>query len=422
MIRWILDRNWLSISLYSSVLFLISAGIELINQNYLGLFFSVTLGVATLLSRKLAWVSIALLPVASYLLASYSAAPVISAIQLAGVIVLIAVFGKDLQRVMSTVSALVSAVLIGLVLGYQGSFLGQLLGFQASTEFVRLNSFLIVLGLVVFLFSLSAVLGRLLFIRLEHIGTPLDKAFSSIRAGKLRLEIAKQNERLEIAKDLSELLVQRISAVVSVTEGGRYAIVSDPTAANRVLERAYEASRSAQSELRRLYDYLNSAIISDVASFRISDLDELAVAYRELGFNTVISQQGDSFGLNEGMELCVYKIVFESLQNVKKHAPVGTQISVDFLWVEDGLQILIKDNGLETINRQKAELGDIVEGYSATEDFDSLVEEFDGATLAVLRDRAAIYKGRIEATKVAGVGFTLSAIFPNLKSLAIQDF
>ncbi len=421
MIRWILDRNWLSISLYSAVLFLFSAGLELVNQNYLGLVFSAILGISTFLSRKLTWVSVGLLPVAAYLLAIFSSVPAISTLQVAGVIVLIAVFGTDLQRVISAASAFVSALLIGLIVGYQGSFLGNILGFEATTEFVRLNAFLIVFGLAVLLFSFSAVLGRLLYIRLEHIGTPLDKAFSSIRSGKLRLEIAKQNERLEIAKDLSELLVQRISAVVSVTEGGRYAIVSDPTVANRVLERAYEASRSAQSELRRLYDYLNSAIISDVASFRISDLDELAVAYRELGFNTVISQQGDSFGLNEGMELCVYKIVFESLQNVKKHSPVGTQISVDFLWVEDGLQILIKDNGIETANRQKAAIGEIVEGYTAKDDLDSLVEEFDGATLAALRDRAAIYKGRIEATKVAGVGFTLSAIFPNLKSLAIQD-
>jgi signal transduction histidine kinase len=165
---------------------------------------------------------------------------------------------------------------------------------------------------------------------------------------------------------------------------------------------------------------LNSAIISDVASFKIDDLNELAVAYRELGFNTVISSQGESFRLNAGMELCVYKIVFEALQNVRKHAPVGTEVGVDFLWVEDGLQVLVKDNGIEVANRQKQALGEVVEGYDANEDFETLVSEFDGATLAALRDRAAIYKGRIEASRVAGVGFTLSAIFPNLKSLAAQ--
>jgi signal transduction histidine kinase len=115
------------------------------------------------------------------------------------------------------------------------------------------------------------------------------------------------------------------------------------------------------------------------------------------------------------MELCVYKIVYESITNVRKHAPVGTEISIDFLWVEDGLQVLIKDNGEETVNRNKAALGELVEGYTATEDLQALTSEFDGATLAALRDRAKIYGGRIEASKVPGVGFTVSAIFPNLK-------
>jgi hypothetical protein len=68
-----------------------------------------------------------------------------------------------------------------------------------------------------------------------------------------------------------------------------------------------------------------------------------------------------------------------------------------------------------------AGLGEVVEGYGVEEDLDGLVSEFDGATLAALRDRAAIYKGRIEATKVPGVGFTLSAIFPSLKSLTLQE-
>ena len=65
-------------------------------------------------------------------------------------------------------------------------------------------------------------------------------------------------------------------------------------------------------------------------------------------------------------------------------------------------------------------MGELVEGYSAQDDFESLVAEIDGATLAALRDRAAIYNGRIEATSVPGVGFTLSAIFPHLKSLASE--
>lgn len=411
MIRWILDRKWLSISLYSAMVFAISAGVELIRQNYLGLSFSVTAALALLASRRFTWFSIMLGPVASYLVVFGSSEIVLSVTIIAAVSFAIALFGNAHQRLFLVFSNLVSTFVLGFYLGY----------WHADTEFLRVKSLLEVVGLVGLSLALAHSLGRLAFLRVQHIGSPLDKAYSTITSGKLRLEIAKQNERLGIAKDLSELLVQKISSVVSVTEGGRYAVVSDPAAASRILERSHEAGRAAQAELRRLYDYLNSAIISDVASFRISDLNDLAVAYRELGFNAVISEQGESFPLNEGVELCIYKIVFESLKNVRKHAPLGTEVGIDFLWVEDGLQILVKDNGIEVQNRQKAALGELVEGYDVHEDLESLVNEFDGATLAALRDRAAIYKGRIEATKVPGVGFTLSAIFPNLRSLAIQE-
>jgi signal transduction histidine kinase len=299
--------------------------------------------------------------------------------------------------------------------GYLREFLVHYLDKSLSAEALRTQS---MFGVGVFVFgtwALAYLAGRMAYLRIEHIGGPRDRAKNALNESRLRLEISKQNERLEIAKDLSELLVQRINAIVSVTEGGRYAVRTDPAVAQRVFERTYDASREAQTELRRLYDYLNSAIFSDVVMFKISDLQEIAVSLREFGYNTVISEHGESFALNDGMELCVYKIVYESITNVRKHAPVGTEISIDFLWVEDGLQVLIKDNGEEVANRNKAALGELVEGYTATEDLEALTSEFDGATLAALRDRARIYAGRIEASKVPGVGFTVSAIFPNLK-------
>ena len=418
MIRWILDRNWLPIILFSAMITLFSAGAELINNHFFGLFFTSALVIALVLSRKLGLVSIVILPFASYLLASYASLPLLQVFFLALVVFLTSVFGSRLVRRLNIVSALISAALLAWLLGFNGNLIQNLTGSQSVSESVKVNALLIVLTASSFLFLLSASTGRLTYLKIEHIGSPRDQAIQKISGDRLRLEVSKQNERLGIAKDLSELLVQKISAAVSVTEGGVYAIKADPMAADRVLVRALAASRDAQSELRRLYDYLNSSIFSELATFKISDLEALSIAYRELGYNTVIEEQGTSFRLNEGMELCVYKIVFESLQNVRKHAPLGTEISISFLWVEDGLQILIKDNGIELANREKQSIGELVEGYSANDDLDALVTEFDGATLAALRDRAAIYNGRIEATKVPGVGFTLSAIFPHLKSLA----
>jgi len=421
MISWILNRNWLSVILFSLMITCFSAGFELVSGQYLGLLFSASLLCAILPIRHLTSVSLALVPISTLLLILFSGTPLIASVLLAVVFALIAAFGSRLHRSVNLVLALISSVSIAWFMGYEGSLVTDLVSGSGSSELVRVNSFLLLFGLTIGFFGIAALGGRLAFIKIEHIGSPKDRAIQLVSGDRLRLEIAKQNERLEIAKDLSELLVQKVSGVVSVTEGGRYALQADPAVADRVLQRAHDAARDAQSELRRLFDYLNTSIFSELATFKISDLQNLTVAYRELGYNTVLEEQGTAFALNDGMELCVYKIVFESLQNVRKHSPVGTQISVSFLWVEDGLQILVKDNGIETVNREKQALGELIQGYSVQDDLDALVFEFDGATLASLKDRAAIYGGRIEATKVPGVGFTLSAIFPHLKSLAAES-
>ena len=420
MISWILNRNWLSVIVFSLMITFFSSGFELLSGDYLGLIYSVSLLCAILPVRHNAWMSLVLIGVSTSFLILFSSTQLIGSLLLGVVFALVAAFGKRTVRLINLVLAAISAAAIAWFLGYEGSLVADMVG-SASSELVRVNSFIIVFSMVFGIFGIAALGGRLAYLKIEHIGSPRDRAVQLISGERLRLEIAKQNERLEIAKDLSELLVQKVSGVVSVTEGGRYALQADPSVADRVLQRAHDSARDAQSELRRLFDYLNSSIFSELATFKISDLQALTVAYRELGYNTVIEEQGSAFALNDGMELCVYKIVFESLQNVRKHSPVGTQVSVSFLWVEDGLQILVKDNGIETVNREKETLGELVEGYSVQDDLEALVFEFDGATLAALKDRAAIYGGRIEATKVPGVGFTLSAIFPNLKSLAAEN-
>ncbi|CAB4544017.1 MAG: hypothetical protein F2529_03520 [Actinobacteria bacterium] len=418
MIRWILDRNWLSLILVSTMIALFSSGSELINGNIIGSVFTAVLAILLVTSRKFAWLSILLFLPATYLMLSLSSTPMLQTVFLAVGLFLIAIFGNRVVRVANLILAIVSACLIGWYLGYEKHLPAALLGASSSAEVIRVNSMLITLFATVALFLLAVALGRLAFIRIQHVGTPLDQAVQRVSAESLRIEVDTQNERLEIAKDLTGLLVQKISAVVSVTEGGVYAIKSDPSSAQRVLDKSLESARDAQGELRRLYDFLNSSVFSESATFKIADLRELCIAFRELGYNAVIEEQGESFPLNDGMELCVYKIAFEALQNVRKHAPVGTEISINFLWVEDGLQVLVKDNGIEFATRAAQQLGELVDGYSTEDDLEALVTEFDGSTLAVLRERAAIYGGRIEATKVPGVGFTLSAIFPNLKSLA----
>jgi signal transduction histidine kinase len=150
---------------------------------------------------------------------------------------------------------------------------------------------------------------------------------------------------------------------------------------------------------------------------KLDDLEPLVVAYRELGFNINLRHEGPRFELSEGAELAIYRIAFDALENVRKHAPPATDVTVDFSWTDAGLQLLVKDNGTEVANRGLS-IAEIA--YSAEEDRKALTEDIRGAGITAMSERAALYQGSVEATRVPGVGFTVSAIFPRLKELSLE--
>jgi signal transduction histidine kinase len=206
--------------------------------------------------------------------------------------------------------------------------------------------------------------------------------------------------------------------VVSLAEGAKFASKRDPDSAIRSLDRIESSAQSAQSELRKLYDLLQKGADLSAAPPNIEDLGQLMVLMRELGYNANISVDGEPFTINEGAQLCVYRIVFEALENVKKNSVIGADVTVDFYWTAEGLQILVKDNGIEAARRAKVASAEDLIGYTVEDDVDALVKPITGATLNAIKERASLYEGNIEVTKVPGVGFTLSAMFPHLKAVA----
>jgi signal transduction histidine kinase len=296
-------------------------------------------------------------------------------------------------------------------------------GLELLNDGGRWIGFLLGLALVTSVSTLFWLLGRLAATRFTYVGTSQDKAVARREQASLAIQIAEQNERLDIARDISELIIQKITAVISLAEGGTYATKADASAGLRSLERVAHSARDAHTELRRLYDMLHREHTVSAAPPGLADLNPLMIAYREFGYNASIRHEGPRFQVNEGAELTIFKIVFDALENIKQHTPVGTDVTVDFSWVDEGLQVLVKDNGIEVSNRAVVALGlegeDVLaEGYTAEDDLKALVEPITGPGFTAMRERAAIYGGSVEVTKVAGVGYTISAIFPRLREYA----
>jgi signal transduction histidine kinase len=87
------------------------------------------------------------------------------------------------------------------------------------------------------------------------------------------------------------------------------------------------------------------------------------------------------------------------------------------MWHESALQVVIKDNGEETARNQNQDLT----GYSVQDDQKALVERPVGAGLTNMQERAALYEGTMDFVRVPGVGFTVSAAFPNIKKFAEEN-
>jgi signal transduction histidine kinase len=79
--------------------------------------------------------------------------------------------------------------------------------------------------------------------------------------------------------------------------------------------------------------------------------------------------------------------------------------------------MVIKDNGEETLRNQTKD----TTGYSVQDDQKSLVERPVGAGLTNMQERAALYEGTMDFVRVPGVGFTVSAAFPNIKKFAEEN-
>lgn len=419
MIQWIRENKWLPTVFLGAALFLMLGGIDVAMYGYVAFIPAFIYASATVVARALPWLSIILITGAEATQVLLGLPPQASSISVSVTLFVAAAFAEAVLRRWLLVAAIALASAVAWLFGYGPYATFGDVGIKLDPDFLPFAVAISAVSVVGWL-CLSWTLGRMAFVRFVHVGSPLDRALTLLTQARLNLELAKQNERVDIARDLTELLVQRIAAVLSLTEGGSYAVRQDPEAAARALSRATESAKAAQLELRRLYDLLHTSRIGAGVSSRISDIDALIIAYREFGFNAELRTEGEAFVLDEGAELCLYKIVFESMENIRKHCPQGTSITVDFSWVTEGLQVLIKDNGIEVANRSRAALGELVEGYDVSDDVDALVSQIDGATLGALRERAALYEGNVEATLVPGVGFTVSAIFPTLRAVMEQ--
>ncbi len=197
-------------------------------------------------------------------------------------------------------------------------------------------------------------------------------------------------ERARIARELHDAIAHNVSMMV-LQAGAERRVLDDKDGTTReVLGTIERIGRGALTEMRRLVGMLRSDASEPLAPQPgIDDLPTLVGQVREAGLPVQFQVEGERRELPVGIELSAYRIVQEALTNALKHAGEA-QASVRVHYRADSLELEIVDDG----------------GGAA-----ALVSS-GGHGLVGMRERVALYGGRLDAGRRPSGGFAVRVLLP----------
>jgi signal transduction histidine kinase len=197
-------------------------------------------------------------------------------------------------------------------------------------------------------------------------------------------------ERARIARELHDAIAHNVSMMVVQAGAERRVLEGERGPTRDVLETIERIGRGALTEMRRLVGMLRSDAGDPLAPQPgLNDLPILVTQVREAGLPVELHVDGEPRELPVGIELSAYRIVQEALTNALKHAGEA-HASVRVHYGAESLELEIVDDG-----------GGAAAPVSS-----------GGHGLVGMRERVALYGGRLDAGRRPSGGFAVRVLLP----------
>jgi signal transduction histidine kinase len=225
----------------------------------------------------------------------------------------------------------------------------------------------------------------------------VELAAKAARLEREREEQAREavtDERARIARDLHDVVAHGVSVMVIQAAAARRVAGTDREAARGAMGAARSAGRDALVEMRRMVGVLRRGDeeLDGSGPPGLGALGALAARARSAGLPVELRVEGEPGPLSSGADIAAYRVVPEALTNALKHAgPAHARVAVRYLG--DGVDIEVSDTGAGP-GGARASLGG------------------GGHGLVGMRERVALYGGRVEAGRKRGGGFAVRAHIP----------
>jgi signal transduction histidine kinase len=194
-------------------------------------------------------------------------------------------------------------------------------------------------------------------------------------------------ERARIARELHDVVAHAISVIVLQARGARHA---EGAERDEALDAIEATGASALAEMRRLLHILreDDEAVALAPQPSLDGLDHLVAQVRDAGLPVELRVEGERRPLPPGVDVSAYRIVQEALTNALKHAgPARARVSIRY--DEDALELEIADTGAGSGNGSGG-----------------------GHGLAGMRERVAVFGGRLDSGPRTEGGYTVRARLP----------
>lgn len=172
------------------------------------------------------------------------------------------------------------------------------------------------------------------------------QAAQAERLRELDARTAAHNERLRLARELHDVVANRLSAVAMRITAAGHVRRLPATSESDVLDEIGEEIDTALGELRSVLGALRSdrGGADTAAPPSLKNVEELADSARRAGTEVKIVVNGTPVSLPSMLDLTAYRILQEALANVSRHArPPCATLTVDYR--PDGVHLRVDDEG-----------------------------------------------------------------------------
>jgi signal transduction histidine kinase len=242
--------------------------------------------------------------------------------------------------------------------------------------------------------STSATFGVVTAVVMVLVRVAVGGRDRQLRLAEREREVAAREavvgERERIARELHDVIGHHVSTMVVQAGAERRMLPPGQDGTREVLGTIERVGRGALDEMRRMVAMLRQDPRADlVPQPTLDDLPVLVETMRANGLPVELRVDGEVRELPAGIELSAYRIVQEALTNVVKHAG-GAPARIVLSYGADSLEITVRDEGS----------GPARPGLGG------------GHGLVGMRERVAMYGGRLEAGPARSGGYAVRVELP----------